>query len=146
MRLVLSLLLSVATAALVSLTAFRAATPAALAAGTVAPSDACDPAAAASDDDDGNIINGRKLYLRENCYVCHGGRGGGGMCPSLRDRRIDEDDAEDVIEEGTPDGMPAYEDRLDDDEIEDIIAYLKSLRSFREPTFTHWWEPGLPSQ
>jgi cytochrome c551 len=136
MRVVMSLLLSVAVAALVLLTALRSAEPTALAAGSAGASMAV---AYDTDDDDGDIINGRRLFLRENCYGCHGGRGGGGMCPSLRNG-IDEDDAEDAIEEGTPNGMPAYEDRLDDDEIEDLIAYLKSLRSPREPVFTHWWE------
>jgi cytochrome c551 len=136
MRVVVSLLLSVVVAALVLLTAFKSAEPEALAAAGAATAPAV---ASDSGNDDGNIINGRRLFLRENCYGCHGGRAGGGMCPSLRNG-IDEDDAEDAIEDGTPNGMPAYKDRLDGHEIEDIIAYLKSLRSAREPVFTHWWE------
>jgi cytochrome c551 len=97
---------------------------------------------AAISDDDGNAINGRKVFLKANCYICHGGRGGGGMCPSLREDRPDEDD---VIREGTSSGMPAFKNILTEREIADVIAYIQTLRTSREPTFTHWWE-AVPSQ
>ena len=95
-----------------------------------------------SADDDGNAINGRKVFLKANCYICHGGRGGGGMCPSLREDRPDDDD---VIREGTSSGMPAFRGILTEREISDVIAYIQSLRTSREPTFTHWWE-AVPTQ
>jgi mono/diheme cytochrome c family protein len=92
--------------------------------------------------DNGNAINGRKVFLKANCYICHGGRGGGGMCPSLREDRPDDDD---VIREGTSSGMPAFKNILTEREIEDVIAYIQTLRTNQEPTFTHWWE-AVPSQ
>lgn len=111
------------------------------------PTEAAAPApAVASADDNGNPINGRKVFLRENCYICHGGRAGGGMCPSLREDPPDESDIEDVIEEGTESGMPSYRGRVSEREIEDLAAYFETLRTVREPTFTHWWEPGVPSR
>jgi mono/diheme cytochrome c family protein len=88
-------------------------------------------------DDDGDPINGRRLFLKMNCYGCHGGRGGGGMCPSLRDGDADED----VIREGTDSGMPAFGRLLTEQEISDLVAYIESMRTPEEPTFTHWWEP-----
>ena len=94
--------------------------------------------------DDGNPINGRRVFLRENCYICHGGRAGGGMCPSLREDPPDESDVRHAVEEGTENGMPAYGDRVSREEMEDLAAYFDTLRSVREPTFTHWWEPGAP--
>jgi mono/diheme cytochrome c family protein len=97
-------------------------------------------------DDDGDRINGRKVFLRENCYICHGGRAGGGMCPSFREDPPDESDIDHAIEDGTESGMPSYRGRVSEREIEDLAAYFASLRSSREPTFTHWWEPGVPSQ
>ena len=97
-------------------------------------------------DDDGNRINGRNVFLRENCYICHGGRAGGGMCPSFREDPPDESDIRHAVEEGTESGMPAYGNRVSRDEMEDIAAYFETLRSVREPTFTHWWEPGAPSR
>ena len=36
------------------------------------------------DCDEGSPIEGRRIFVRENCYSCHGGLAGGGFCPSLR--------------------------------------------------------------
>lgn len=96
--------------------------------------------------DGGNPVNGRKVYLRENCYGCHGGRVGGGMCPSFRDAPPDESDVRHAVEEGTPTGMPSFAGRITRTEMADIAAYFATLRSVREPTFTHWWEPGVPTR
>jgi len=104
-------------------------------------------AAAASgdnDDDNGSEIEGRRIYMRENCYICHGGFVGGGMCPSLRDRRPDYDEVREAVRRGTPSGMPPFPE-LTDVDIRNIATYFQTLRTQREPTFTHWWEP-VPSQ
>jgi mono/diheme cytochrome c family protein len=96
------------------------------------------------DDDDGSPIEGRRIFVRENCYSCHGGFAGGGFCPSLREDPPDESDVEEVIEEGTENGMPPFP-HLDEEDIENLAAYFRTLRTRREPTFTHWWEP-IPTQ
>lgn len=93
------------------------------------------------DKNDGDRINGRRLFLSNNCYICHGGRGGGGMCPSLREDRPHGDDAVRAILNGTRNGMPPFRDRLSAQEVADLLAYIDSLRRDEEPTFTHWWEP-----
>jgi len=93
----------------------------------------------------GNPVIGRAFFLRENCYGCHGGRAGGGMCPNLRDDRPDFDDVREVVREGTPTGMPSFPE-LSDQNIRDIAAYFKSLRTPAEPTFTHWWDVLPPLQ
>jgi mono/diheme cytochrome c family protein len=97
-----------------------------------------------SGDDDGNPIEGRRIYMRENCYICHGGFAGGGMCPTLREDPPNESDVEEVIEEGTENGMPPFP-HLNEEDIENLAAYFQTLRTRREPTFTHWWEP-IPTQ
>ena len=97
------------------------------------------------DDDDGNPIEGRRIFVKENCYSCHGGFAGGAMCPSLRVDRPDESDVEKVIEEGTENGMPPFPHLNNDRDIENLAAYFQSLRTRREPTFFHWWEP-VPTQ
>jgi mono/diheme cytochrome c family protein len=136
----MSLLLSVAVGALVMLTAFKSAAPEVIAA--AAPMEAVESSSGGGDD--GNPIEGRRIFLRENCYICHGGRAGGGMCPSLREDPPNESDIDDVLEEGTPNGMPAYP-HLRERDYEHLEAYFETLRSPREPTFTHWWERN-PSQ
>jgi len=97
-------------------------------------------------DDNGDPINGRKVYLRENCYICHGGRVGGGMCPSFRDDPRDESDVEDAVLNGTSSGMPSFRGRVTQREIVNIASYFATLRSAREPTFTHWWETRTPTR
>jgi mono/diheme cytochrome c family protein len=98
------------------------------------------------DDAHGDIVNGRKVFLRANCYTCHGGRAGGAMCPSLRADRPDFDDVEKAVLNGTPSGMPSFRGVVSRQEIADLAAYFQSLRTPAEPTFTHWWEPGVPAQ
>jgi cytochrome c len=82
-------------------------------------------------DNQGDPIAGRKLFVENNCYICHGGRGGGGMCPSLRDNKPDQGDVFAAI--------------LARPDMEDLFAYIDSLRTPAEPTFTHWWEAN-PTQ
>ena len=87
----------------------------------------------------GDPVNGRKLFLENNCYICHGGRGGGGMCPSLRDSRPDAGDVADAVLNGKPQGMPSFAALLSDLDVNDLAAYIHSLRSNNEPTFVEWW-------
>jgi cytochrome c(L) len=76
------------------------------------------------------IADGKKLWMKWGCYGCHGTQGGGGMGPSL----IDESwlyggtDAEvfESIHDGRPKGMPAWDDKLSKDEIQKVMAYLRS--------------------
>ena len=96
-------------------------------------------------DSQGDPIAGRKLFLANNCYICHGGRGGGGMCPSLRDNKPDEGDVLKALQNGTPVGMPSFAALLARPDMEDLFAYIDSLRTPAEPTFTHWWEAN-PTQ
>jgi mono/diheme cytochrome c family protein len=96
------------------------------------------------DDRNGSPIEGRRIYMRENCYVCHGGFAGGGMCPSLRDPRPDDDEVREVVRNGTPNGMPPFPE-LTEVDIQNLAAYFDTLRTPEEPTFTHWWEP-VPTQ
>lgn len=95
-------------------------------------------------DANGSPIEGRRLYMRENCYVCHGGFAGGGMCPSLRKSRPEVDKVREVVRNGTPTGMPPFPE-LTEVDVQNLCAYFQSLRTLDEPTFTHWWEP-VPTQ
>lgn len=87
---------------------------------------------------------GRRIYLRDNCYGCHGGRGGGGMGPNFRSDRPDADDVREAVREGKDKGMPTFPN-LSTQDINNLGAYFRSLRTSAEPKFTHWWEP-VPTQ
>ena len=145
MRVVLNVLAWIAWIGLVLFTAKTVQPTEAMAA---ALSRAVEPAASASAtlaDSNGDPINGRKMFLKNNCYICHGGRGGGGMCPSLRNDPPDASDVEEAVLNGTSSGMPSFRAFVTNQEVQDLAAYIQSLRTSREPTFTHWWE-AVPSQ
>lgn len=82
---------------------------------------------------------GRRLYLKLNCYGCHGMSGLGAMGPRLKG----EGELEDVTEAvmfGADEGMPSYRKYVTSTDIKNIAAYLRSLGTKSEPTFNHWWE------
>jgi cbb3-type cytochrome c oxidase subunit III len=87
---------------------------------------------------------GRVLFLKNNCYGCHGGLAGGGMGPSLRDTiwRYGDTDPKiyDSIHDGRPMGMPTWGTTLTRDQINTLVVYIKSLRTDAEPSF--FWGDG----
>lgn len=86
---------------------------------------------------------GRRLYLANNCYGCHGGRAGGGdfgfRAPEFRGEGAELGDLTEVLREGGEGGMPAYPN-LTATDINNLYAYFQSLRTPAEPTFNDWWE------
>jgi cytochrome c oxidase cbb3-type subunit 3 len=83
------------------------------------------------------LAEGRKLFNWYNCSGCHGGHGGGGMGPSLRDSSwiYGDSDAQvfNSIAEGRGKGMPAWGLKVPNQQIWELAAYVKSLRSPLEP-------------
>lgn len=83
------------------------------------------------------MMQGRKLFLWYNCYGCHGGHGGGGMGPSLRDQTwiYGSTDAQifDSIAQGRGKGMPAWGLKVPEEQIWQLVAYIKSMRTPEEP-------------
>lgn len=85
---------------------------------------------------DGNaeaIAAGKELF-NDNCQVCHGKLGEGHMCPSLVDDetiypRVPEDVGMfEVIFGGASGAMQPFKDRLTQDQILHVIAYVRSLK------------------
>lgn len=63
-----------------------------------------------------------------SCGSCHGNDGQGGIGPSLHGvgDRLDEDEARDVVAGGRG-RMPAWGDRLTDEQIDAVVAYVRDL-------------------
>ena len=76
------------------------------------------------------VNQGKRLYRWYNCSGCHG-NGGGGMGVALMDdewRYGHEPRAIYAsIVEGRPNGMPAFGGRIPDEQVWQIVAYVRSL-------------------
>lgn len=78
------------------------------------------------------LATGERLYNWMNCSGCHF-EGGGGIGPALMDDEwiYGERPAQifDTIVNGAPNGMPAYGDKLESDQIWHIVAHVESLQA-----------------
>jgi mono/diheme cytochrome c family protein len=73
--------------------------------------------------------NGTQLY-KSNCAGCHGGDGGGGIGPQLRDGAVIssfKDAASEVafVKSGGS-GMPAFSGRLTDAEVQEVVDFTRT--------------------
>jgi cytochrome c oxidase cbb3-type subunit 3 len=77
------------------------------------------------------VNQGKRLFRWYNCSGCHSGGGGGNMGPPLMDREWRYGHAPQAIYasivEGRPNGMPAFGGRIPDDQLWQIVAYVRSL-------------------
>jgi cytochrome c oxidase cbb3-type subunit 3 len=82
------------------------------------------------DDNAPGTSEGQQLFGQMNCSGCHS-NGGGGMGPALMDdqwiygSRPDQIFA--TIAEGRPNGMPSWKYRLNNQQIWQLVAYVRSL-------------------
>jgi cbb3-type cytochrome c oxidase subunit III len=85
---------------------------------------------------------GRALFLKNNCYGCHGGLAGGGMGPSLRDTVWKYGSTDSAIyrsiHDGRPMGMPTWGKTLSPHDMKTLVVYIQSLRTTAEPTVFFW--------
>ena len=76
------------------------------------------------------INQGKRLYRWYNCNGCHG-YGGGSIGPALMDSewRYGSDPASifRTITEGRPNGMPSFGGHIPDDQLWQIVAYVRSM-------------------
>jgi cytochrome c oxidase cbb3-type subunit 3 len=83
------------------------------------------------------IATGRQMFVGFNCAGCHSAYAGGGMGPSLRDSLwiYGSSDAQifSSIAEGRAEGMPAWGERLPDELIWRLVAYIRTLGTDAEP-------------
>jgi mono/diheme cytochrome c family protein len=84
--------------------------------------------------DAGTINNGKRLYMEKNCYYCHGTAGQGGRDGvRLANTALNADGLIRYVRKPT-NAMPAYTEKLiSDQELRDILAFLKSLPAAKAP-------------
>lgn len=94
---------------------------------------------------------GKRLYAWYNCNGCHA-NGGGGMGPALMDSewRYGSDPASifATIMQGRPNGMPSFGGHIPEDQVWQIVAYVRSmsgkLRKDVAPSRSDTLYPGNP--
>jgi len=99
------------------------------------------PVKAASEERAFDLNEGKRLFTQYNCSGCHF-NGGGGIGPPLMDEKwIYGSNTENIystIVEGRPNGMPSFRQKIPDNQVQEIAAYVRSmsgqLRKDVEPT------------
>jgi len=75
-----------------------------------------------------NMENGKRLFLRDGCYQCHGYAGQGGIAGSRLGATAMNAKAFIQYVRRPAGAMPAYTDKvISDQELTDIHAYVKSM-------------------
>jgi mono/diheme cytochrome c family protein len=90
--------------------------------------------AAAQSASSGNADNGKRLFMKNNCYYCHGTTGQGGRDGArIAQTSLNLQGLMRYVRKPTG-GMPAFTEKiLTDQELTDIYAYLKSLPAAKTP-------------
>jgi cytochrome c oxidase cbb3-type subunit 3 len=89
-----------------------------------------DPRGAEYEGNATHIANGQRYYKWFNCTGCHF-NGGGGIGPPLMDEKwryggtIEQ--VYTTIMQGRPNGMPAFRDKIPEQQVWEIAAYVRSL-------------------
>lgn len=99
------------------------------------------------------ISEGKRLFDWYNCSGCHS-HGGGGMGPPLMDDEwiygSQPKNIYDTIVEGRPNGMPSFGGHLPNDQIWQLVAYVRSLGQLtaksQSPTRSDHLYPGESEQ
>ena len=76
------------------------------------------------------LSQGKTLFRQFNCSGCHG-QGGGGMGPALMDDKwsygSEPANIYATIVQGRPNGMPAFGGHLTNDQVWQLVAYVRSM-------------------
>lgn len=82
---------------------------------------------------------GRRLFLKLNCYGCHGMRAGGAMGPNIQHKGTGS--VTNALAYGSPTGMPSFIGYYTYTDMRNIAAYLASIGTPIEPKWVEWWVP-----
>jgi mono/diheme cytochrome c family protein len=88
----------------------------------------------------GPIGDGRRAWLKLNCYGCHGNNAGGGMGPNIRGAESG-DVKEAMSGDAMEGGMRSFNKYASSTDAANISAYLRSIGTSKEPKWLDWWNP-----
>jgi mono/diheme cytochrome c family protein len=75
----------------------------------------------------GNAASGKDLYMKFNCYACHGFSGQNGSGARLVPMKLTQQAFTDFVHKGRA-GMPPYSAKvIPDAQLADVYAYIKTL-------------------
>jgi cytochrome c oxidase cbb3-type subunit 3 len=82
------------------------------------------------------ISQGKRLYSYYNCKGCHA-HGGGDIGPPLMDAKwiygSNPDQIFSTIVQGRPNGMPSFMGKIPNDQVWQLVAYVRSLSGLTNP-------------
>ncbi len=90
---------------------------------------------------------GAELFATRGCAHCHGDDGQGtDKAPGLRElrKKLSADRIRDQIVHGGQ-GMPAFGDSLKDDEVDDLVSFLRAKKWVTPPAVVHPADETKPS-
>ncbi len=85
---------------------------------------------------------GRRAYLKLNCYSCHGMFATGAMGPNIV--HAEKGDVSEAVMQGQEGGMPSYKAYATTTDVNNLTAYLASIGTASEPVFMDWWKKNPP--
>jgi len=77
----------------------------------------------------GDSPNGKRLFMRNGCYQCHGTVGQGGLAgPRLAQTKLTLPAFTSYVRNSRPSNMPPYRSKvMTDQELADVYAYIQSV-------------------
>jgi mono/diheme cytochrome c family protein len=77
----------------------------------------------------GDSSNGKRLFLRNGCYQCHGTVGQGGLAgPRLAQTKLTLPAFTSYVRNPRPSNMPPYRSKvMTDQELADVYSYIQSV-------------------
>jgi mono/diheme cytochrome c family protein len=77
----------------------------------------------------GDSANGKRVFMRNGCYQCHGTVGQGGLAgPRLAQTKLTVTGFTSYVRNPRPSNMPPYRSKvMTDQELADVFAYLQSV-------------------
>ena len=84
-----------------------------------------------------SVGEGRRVFLKLNCYGCHGDNASGGMGPNIQ--HAESGDLSEAVKEGEDAGMPSFSKYVTATDITNLHNYLNSIGTASEPKWVDWW-------